>query len=353
MGRAMNSRVASLSQQYTSALQDYLDSQQEILLQQAYELGRIAIAGRLGLLDIAQIHQRALLECLLPACSMEEKQRVLQASETFFLEALSPFEATHRGFRDANLRLQQLNETLECRGAELTAINYDLHELSNRILHVQEDERKRLSRELHDQVGQALTVLKWNLGLLLRSGEVDATLLKQKLADSQTLLEEAMDLVHRFAIELRPAMLDELGLVPALRSYLKALAQRTLLQVRFHGSAAAEQLRSEQKIVLFRVAQESLTNVVKHAQASQVKVALHTLKHVVQMQITDNGQGFPVDTKAPGHRRKRLGLLGMQERVRLVNGQFAVTSAPGQGTTVCVEIPFRGLDRRFKRDDKD
>jgi len=353
LGRAVNSRIASLSLQYTSALQAYLDSEQEVLLQQAYELGRIAIAGRLGLLDIAQIHQRALLVCLMPACSMEEKQRILQASETFFLEALSPFEATHRGFRNANLRLQQLNETLECRGAELTAINYDLHELSNRILHVQEDERKRLSRELHDQVGQALTVLKWNLGLLQRSGEVDATLLKQKLADSQTLLEETMDLVHRFAIELRPAMLDELGLLPALRSYLKALAQRTLLRVRFHGSAAAEQLRSEQKIVLFRVAQESLTNVVKHAQASQVKVALHTLKHVVQMQITDNGQGFPVDTKAPGHRRKRLGLLGMQERVRLVNGQFAVTSAPGQGTTVCVEIPFRGLDRRFKRDDED
>jgi len=129
--------------------------------------------------------------------------------------------------------------------------------------------------------------------------------------------------------------------VPALRSYLKALAQRTLLQVRFHGSATAEQLRSEQKIVLFRVAQESLTNVVKHAQASQVKVALHTLKHVVQMQIRDNGQGFSVDTKDPGRRRKHLGLLGMQERVRLVNGQFAVTSAPGQGTTVCVEIPFR------------
>ena len=98
---------------------------------------------------------------------------------------------------------------------------------------------------------------------------------------------------------------------------------------------------SEQKIVLFRVAQESLTNVVKHAQASQVKVALHTLKHVVQMQIRDNGQGFSVDTKVPGRRRKHLGLLGMQERVRLVNGQFAVTSAPGQGTTVCVEIPFR------------
>jgi len=81
--------------------------------------------------------------------------------------------------------------------------------------------------------------------------------------------------------------------------------------------------------------------VVKHAQASQVKVALHTLKHVVQMQIRDNGQGFSVDTKDPGRRRKHLGLLGMQERVRLVNGQFAVTSAPGQGTTVCVEIPFR------------
>src|SRR5262249_10127199 len=165
-------------------------------------------------------------------------------------------------------------------------------------------------------------------------GVVDLRYLKEKIADTQSLLGQTMECVHRFARELRPTMLDELGLLSALRSYLKGFAERTGLRVHFKASPQAEKLDDEQKTVVFRVAQESLTNVAKHAQAPQVTATLRTLKNGVRMQITDNGKSFRVQPQFSVGTRKRLGLLGMQERVRLVNGRFAIESEPGKGTTV-------------------
>src|SRR5439155_632594 len=207
--------------------------------------------------------------------------RTLRAAETFFMEALSPFEAAHRGFREANQKLHQLNAALERRNAELGAMNRrlageisqrkrsekalreskdhyrqlfhqaclmqeNLRNLSNQILHVQEAERKRISRELHDEIGQALTAVSTNLQMVQRNGSVNAAALQRKIVDSQSLLAQTMDTVHQFARELRPAMLDELGLLPALRSYLKCFAERTGLRVRFNAAAAAENLDEEQ-----------------------------------------------------------------------------------------------------------
>jgi signal transduction histidine kinase len=340
-GPAMNSHARKLSQQYAAALRGYLALRQETLLQQGYELGRSAVAHGLGVLDMACVHQRALASCLVPPLSSEEKARVLAAAESFFLEALSPFEATHRGFREANQRLHQLNAALEHRNAELAALNRDLRNLSNQILHVQEEERKRISRELHDEVGQALTAINMNLAVLGHNGSGETKPLTKKITDIQALVAQTMDSVHRFARELRPTMLDELGLVPALRSYLHGFAKRTGVRVRFHGSAEAESLNGEQKTVLYRVAQESLTNVARHAQASEVDVTLRKLNYGVQMEIKDNGKAFQVDRQLAAKGRKRLGLLGMQERVRLVRGRFAVESTRGQGTTVRVEVPFK------------
>jgi signal transduction histidine kinase len=356
-------------------LRRYLSEQQEKLLQQAYELGRGAIARGLGVLDVARLHQRALASCLPPVLPGKIKSRTLKAAETFFMETLSPFEAAHRGFRKANLELRQVNQSLEQRNAELDRINRalarevrqrkrtekalrqsedhyrqlfrharlmqeNLRSLSQRILHAQEEERKRISRELHDEVGQALTAASTGLEMLQRNGVADARQLKKKIVDTQNFLAQTMDLVHRFARELRPAMLDELGLLPALRSYLRGFAERTGLRVRFAATVQAEKLNNEQKIVLYRVTQESLTNVARHAQASQVAVTLRKLKDLVQMRIRDDGRAFRVNGQPIAHGKERLGLLGMQERVRLVNGRFAVRPVPGKGTTVTVEIPF-------------
>jgi len=341
----MNRGVPRLSRQYAATLRRYLVRQQEAFLQQAYELGRKAIASGLGVLDMARIHQQALESCLSRARSAEKIAGALRAAEIFFTESLSPFEAAHRGFRGANLELRQVNQALQRRNAELAGLSRDLRNLSSRLLHVQEEERKHISRELHDEVGQALTVLNTNLGMLQRNGTVDSALLKKKIAATQMLLAQMMETVHRFARKLRPAMLDELGLLPALRSYLKNFAERTGLHVRFVASPEAEHLNDDQKTVVYRLAQESLTNVVKHAHATHVTVSLRKLRRGLQVEIKDNGKGFAVGQQSSREGKKRLGLLGMRERVRLVNGRFAVKSKPGKGTVVRVVIPSKQATR--------
>ena len=318
-----------------------LVGQHEAFLQQAYELGRNAIASGLGVLDLARIHQQALASCLSRVRSAEKVTSALRTAEAFFIETISPFEATHRGFCGANLELRQVNEALQRRNAELAALSRDLGKLSSQVLHVQEEERKHLSRELHDEVGQALAAINMNLGMLQLNGTVDRALLKKKISDTQKLLAQTMETVHRFARELRPAMLDELGLLPALRAQLRNFAERTGLQVRFVASPQAEHLTDDQKTAVYRVAQESLTNVAKHARASRVTVRLRKINRSLQIEISDNGQAFKVEEQLSGKGRKRLGLLGMRERARLLHGRFAVTSRPGKGTAVSMEIPFK------------
>jgi signal transduction histidine kinase len=344
----MNRQLQARSRQYAAILRRYLQGEPEAVLEEAYELGRAAIGEGLGVLDMARVHQQVMASCVFPALQAANKARTLQAAETFFLETLSHFEATHRGFREANLALQELNDMLERRNEELALINRQLRHseeslrcLSNQVLHAQEEERKRISRELHDEVGQALTAVSTQLAILRGNGVAGTDQFKQRITDAQNLVGQTMETVHRFARELRPAMLDELGLVPALRTYLKAFADRTGLRVRFSPDPSAEKLDDEQRIVLFRVAQESLTNVAKHARATQATVRLSRLRQGVRMQVKDNGRAF--EAAPPGNRNgsKRLGLLGMQERVRLVNGRFSIRSMPGKGTTVSVEIPFK------------
>jgi signal transduction histidine kinase len=344
---AIDRRTRRLSRHYSATLERYLARQREELLQRAYEIGRQAIACGLGVLDMGRMHQRALAARASSKSIKEKRAAALKAAETFFLEALSPFEAAHRGFREANLRLQALTAALEGRNtalgnevAQSRRSESALRQLSNRILHAQEEERKRISRELHDAVGGSLAGISVNLALLHKADGLHGRAAGKQIADTQRVVQEAMETVHNFAHELRPAALDDLGLVPALRSYLNKFAGRTRLQVDFRASPEAERLNSEQKTVIFRVTQESLTNVAKHARASRVRVTLRKQKHGVRVEIRDNGQAFRVDKQLGANGRERLGLLGMQERVRLVNGRLAIKSLPSEGTIVSAEIPF-------------
>ncbi|HTI97843.1 MAG TPA: PAS domain S-box protein [Dongiaceae bacterium] len=213
--------------------------------------------------------------------------------------------------------------------------------LSSQVLSAQETERKRISRELHDEVGQALTAISIRLAALKKSRGA-STAFNAALHDVQHLLETTMEAVHGFASALRPSMLDELGLVPALRSSLKSFTKRTGLKVRFNATPRAEQLGAEEKLVLYRVLQESLTNVTRHARASQVMIDLQEAGNAIVMTVADNGRSFQPDVSGASGRR-RLGLLGMQERVRLVNGQFEIRPQPGIGTTVRVAIGLKSL----------
>lgn len=214
------------------------------------------------------------------------------------------------------------------------------------MLHVQEEERKRISRELHDEVGQAVVAINAYLALSHRDTPAQYdSLFRNQIAEIEKLLLGTMDRVHSFAKELRPPLLDDLGLVPALRSYLKEYAERTGVLVNFERSARDAPLTAEQKTALFRIAQESLNNVAKHAQATEVELSLSHVKGGVQLRVKDNGKGFSTDALRSRLEKKRLGLRGMQERMLLMNGRFLVRSAPGAGTTVVAEIPLHG-DRR-------
>jgi signal transduction histidine kinase len=355
----MNNHLQRLARHYAATLEQYLANDQEALLEQAYQLGRVAIASRFGILDMARMHMEAREKLLTPAVVNCNHGRALWSAENFFLQALSPFEATHRGFGETNVKLQERNRELEAEIGErkraeaalrqskrhyyrlfneAQAMQENLRNLSNKILRTQEEERKRISRELHDEIGQSLTAI--NVMLSTLKGGRNPGGHGRKLAETQSLLQVTMEAVHRFARDLRPAMLDELGLLPALRSYLKGFAGRTGLRVRFHGNPVAEKLAADQKTVVFRIAQESLTNVSKHAQASEVEVSIHKLKDGICMEVADNGRSFKAGPMNSARSRGRLGLLGMQERVRLINGQFTIKPRPGKGTTVRVVIPF-------------
>lgn len=360
----MNNHLRKLEQCYAVSLRRFVENQQEASLEQAYELGRKSIAKGMGVLDMARVHQDSLgrMFCSPPAAKIDK--RVLTASGTFLWELLSPFEAAHRGFREMNCALQERNRELEqeirerkkaeeaLRQSEkhyrrlfneAQAMQENLRNLSGKILFTQEEERKRISRELHDEVGQSLTAISVTLATFCNHSEADSEGRSQRLAATQRLLQETMETVHRFARDLRPAMLDELGLLPALRSYLKSFAERSGLRVRFRGNPIAEELKDDQKTVLFRIAQESLNNTCKHAQASQVEVAIRKRKDGICLEVADDGRSFKADSINTAKRRGRLGFLGMQERVRLVNGRFTMSAIPGRGTTVRVVIPFPSM----------
>jgi signal transduction histidine kinase len=154
--------------------------------------------------------------------------------------------------------------------------------------------------------------------------------------------------VHQFARDLRPAVLDDLGLIPALHSFMKNFTARTGVRTHLTAFAEVEQLEMARRTVLFRVAQEALTNVARHAQASRVEVNIQKRLDGVCLEIKDDGRSFQAERTLHANGGKRLGLLGMRERVEMVGGGFGIQSAPERGTTIMAQMPFGKIRRRNK-----
>jgi signal transduction histidine kinase len=146
--------------------------------------------------------------------------------------------------------------------------------------------------------------------------------------------------VHRFARELRPSVLDDLGLIPALHAYSKNLAERKKIKIQLTAFGGIEALGGAERTTLFRVAQEALTNITRHAQATIARVSITQIPGAVRMEVSDNGKSFQVGKTLLAKNNKRLGLVGMRERVEMVGGNLTIESTPGKGTTVRTEIPF-------------
>jgi signal transduction histidine kinase len=224
--------------------------------------------------------------------------------------------------------------------AESRQMQEQLRHLSHQILMAQEEERKQISRELHDEIAQALAGINVYLATLKSEAALNTKGLDRKITRTQRLVEKSVDIVHRFARELRPTVLDDLGLIPALHSFMKGFTKRTHIKIHFTAFAEVEQLNGTKRTVLFRVAQEALNNIAKHANAGLVKVSLQKISGAVRMEINDDGKSFRVERVLLATRNKRLGLVGMRERVEMVGGSFHIESAPGKGTTVHAQIPF-------------
>jgi len=237
-------------------------------------------------------------------------------------------------------RVWSFRDVTERRRAEeaLREAGGRLHLLSQRLIEIQESERRHLARELHDEIGQALTATKLNLEVLAREPEPART---KRIADSIAFVERLLQNVRNLSLNLRPPMLDDLGLVAALRWLLDQHARTTGRQVNFHHDLANERFTPTIETTCFRVAQEALTNVTRHSHAHNVHVGLHRQSDGLTLSVRDDGRGFDV-TEARRHAAhgNSLGLVGMEERVTLAGGQFSVTSSRGAGTELSAWFPL-------------
>lgn len=274
--------------------------------------------------------------------NLQQKARVwardeigqLAASFNSMLESLrasrAQVEASHQEVLRRNRELAQLSE-------ELSQKEQIRAQLLEKAISAQEEERKRIARELHDETSQALTSLV--VGLKVLEGLHDPAQIKTQVSELRELAAATLDSVHGLALELRPSVLDDLGLVAAVQRHVSTQSRKYGLEVDFHTTGLnGTRLPAETETAVYRIIQEALTNVARHSGATAASVVLERRRGALVAIIEDNGHGF--DAEALLAREQSLGLHGMRERSFLVGGKLTIESSPGGGTSVFVEVPL-------------
>jgi signal transduction histidine kinase len=208
-------------------------------------------------------------------------------------------------------------------------------QLLEKVISAQEEERRRIARELHDETGQSLTSLMVQLHMV--NQQCQSPEARAQLDGVRALVAQTLDNVHNLALELRPSVLDDLGLVAALRRYTCDYQARYPIEVDLEVVGLAERLPPAVETAVYRIVQESLTNIARHAQAQTVSVLVEQGHGRIRVIVEDDGIGFDEQVAA---RNGRLGLFGMRERAELLNGMLTIESEPGQGTSIFVEVPL-------------
>lgn len=213
-----------------------------------------------------------------------------------------------------------------------------------KVMTAQEEERKRIARELHDGTSQNLTSIKIGLKMIEESDSLDTA--KETIREMQAVISKTLDEVHDLALELRPSVLDDVGLIPALQRYIKDYSAKMNIKVDSHISHIGEyHMLPQVETAIYRIVQEALTNVAKHAEAENVSIILEVSESSLIVIVEDDGKGF--HTRGVMHsvgKDRKLGLFGMQERASLIGGKLAIESQPGAGTTIFFEIPLELME---------
>ena len=306
MGATRPMPRTSLQRHYSEALSAYLMNPGEAARMRAYEIGRDALAAGQSIPDVVGVHSLALQEILAAADTRAGMRAVVAAAGAFLTEALSPFEMTHRGYRDSLTAWRHINETLE-------------------------EEIKRIAYALHDESGQLLVSVHLQLAQLARS--VPAA--EEEVRACQTLLDQAERQLRGLSHELRPLVLDDLGWLPAIEFLATAVTARARVPVDVRSSVT-RRLPAAVEIALYRVVQEALTNATRHARASRILVEIGAEHGCLQCVVGDDGVGFEVDAAT----LQGLGLKGMRERLGALGGALQVVSAPGCGAQIRFELPL-------------
>jgi signal transduction histidine kinase len=298
--------MPTLRDEFAKALQEYFARGEEAGLLSAYDLGRKALAEGHGVLDVATM----LHEALAAACreTPADAAKLVLAAQHFNLECLSPFEMAYRAVREANNALRGLNDLLE-------------------------EQTRRISHELHDQASQLVASVYLALEEIARDLPAD---LATRVRAVHELLDRVEEQLRRLSHELRPTILDDVGLVAAIEFLAEGIAARNRLQVVVDGPRD-KRFPEAIETVLYRVVQEALTNVCKHARASRAEVRLRREGRHICCTIRDDGAGF--DAAVIGKNPKGIGLIGIRERLAPLGGSVQVSASPGQGTELFVTIP--------------
>jgi signal transduction histidine kinase len=224
-------------------------------------------------------------------------------------------------------------------------------QLLAKVISAQEEERKRIARELHDETGQALTSLM--VGMRFVEELASADKVKGKVTELRALAAQTLEEVHRLATELRPSVLDDLGLHVAIKRYIEQYSSKFGIKVDSHISdISGQRLVSETEVTIYRIIQEALTNIARYASANNVSVVLRYRDLSLVAVIEDDGKGFDIKRVMASRDGKRLGLFGMYERASLIGGNLTIESQPGAGTTIFLEVPLKLSQEALHEQDK-
>jgi signal transduction histidine kinase len=303
--RQLNSEAPD--SKYREALAAYVARGGEAQLARAYELGRSALAEGRSIPDLVRAHNHALRSIVNAAPARRATGPVIDAAAAFLAEALSPFEMTHRGYRDSLVAWRHINETLE-------------------------QEIRRIAHALHDDSGQLLVSVHLQLARLARELPAAQSLVEQ----CERLLDQAERQLRHLSHELRPTVLDDLGWQPAIEFLASAVAARTGIPVDVKSSIT-QRLPATLETAVYRVVQEALTNAARHAQPSRIRIEIAQHADALHCLIGDDGVGFDVEACV---RSGGLGLRGMRERLSALGGSLRIVSTPGDGAQVRFQLPI-------------